>query len=167
MNRLSALLFLFVSVALLACQLEYVLPSSAPSAAPRATRSKTPGAAQPVAPLTGVAPELPPAILPGGTAVVMAMAKENLRVRAAPSTTAQIIDQLSKGDRAQVVGTNSAGDWFQIMLPANPNARGWILASITDVSGPVDTLPVVSSEPLPAPQPYPGQAPVPPPKPYP
>ncbi len=94
-------------------------------------------------------------------------AKENLRVRAMPSTTAQIIDQLTKGDKAKVTGTNQPGDWFQIMLPSNPNARGWILASFTEVSGPVDTLPVVPSGPAPVPQPYPGQAPLPPPKSYP
>ncbi len=167
MNRLGAVPLLFLSVVLLACQLEYILPTPAPSAAPRATRTKTPGAASTAAPLPTAAPQLPPGFLPGGSPLVLATAQENLRVRATPSTTAQVVDQLSKGDKAQVVGKNAAGDWLQILLPANPNARGWVLASFTDVSGPVESIPVVPAGGAPPPQPYPGQPPAPAPNPYP
>ncbi len=164
MNRLGAILVMVLPVLLLACQLDYILPTPAPSAAPRATGTRTPGAAQSVASPTS-APPPAPGIPPGGSARVTATVRENLRVRAAPSTTAQIIDQLSKGDKAQIVGKNAAGDWWQILLPSNPNTRGWIFASFAEVSGPLESIPVVA--PGGAPAPYPGLVPLPTPKSYP
>jgi hypothetical protein len=74
-----------------------------------------------------------------------------LRVRAAPNTNAAIVDRLNRGDTVQVVGRNATNDWLQIILPRDPNARGWISAAYADLSAPIQTVPLVTS----APSPYP------------
>ncbi len=161
MKRGGSILIIGSALVLLACQLNYVFPTATPSAAPRATRTSTPDRAN----VTVVAPtaaSLPPAVPP--SAPVMATAKDNLRIRSAPTTSAQQIGALNKGDTAQVVGRNAAGDWWQIVLPSNPSARGWIFASFADANGPTDSLPVVPAgggatapivPPLPKGNPYP------------
>ncbi|MDE3087800.1 MAG: SH3 domain-containing protein [Chloroflexota bacterium] len=153
MNRRGGMLILLVSGILLACQLQYIFPTAEPSPAPRATRTKTPKAEVSASP-TAVAP------LPGGPAPVIATAKENLRVRAAPSTSATQIGLLNKGDTAQISGRTAASDWWQIILPTDPGSRGWVFASLTAVSGPVQTIPIVPSGAIPPPV-------VPTPRPYP
>jgi hypothetical protein len=161
MKRLGAVLILLFSGVLLACQLDYILPTPEPSAAPRATRTRTPVSPGSTFVPTSPAPTLLP-IVPGGAGPVLATAREKLNMRAAPSASAQQIGTLNKGDTAQIVGRTAASDWWQIINPSNPNGRIWIAAGFVDVSGPVGTIPVVGSGSVPAPQPNPAQ-----PKPYP
>lgn len=162
------ILILFLSFLLLACQLQYALSPSDSSVSPRPTRTRTPRPGETTVPPTNAVP--PPApILPGGSHLVTATTKENLRIRAAPSASSQQLGLLSKGDTVQVIGRTSASDWWQISLPSSPNTNGWILASFTEVSGPVDSIPIVSpgvtsppapvQPPAPAQQPYPGSQP--------
>lgn len=163
MKWLGSVLIVLFSGVLLACQLQYVLPTPEPSAAPRATRTRTPGSAGVTAVPTFPAPQVLPTLPQGGlvAAPVIATAKENLRVRAAPSASSQQIGSLNKGRTAQIVGRTAASDWWQILLPSNLSVRGWILASFTDVSGPTESIPITTSGSVPAPQPYPAQPPVP------
>jgi uncharacterized protein YgiM (DUF1202 family) len=135
MKRWGTMLIIASAVVLLACQLDYVFPTATPSSASRATRTPTLNRANPTVavPTTTALPSAP----------VIATAKENLRIRNAPSTSSQQIGSLNKGDTAQVVGRNAAGDWWQIALPSSPTARGWIFASFADANGPIDSLPVV------------------------
>ena len=162
MKRLGAVLILLFSGVLLACQLSYLLPTPEPSAAPRATRTRTPGnlgsTAAPAStsvPTSAPSQSLPPA--PSGAALVFGTARENLRIRAAPSASAQQVGSLNKGDGIQIVGRTAASDWWQVIVPSNPDTRAWIAAAFVDVKGPVGTIPVVDSGSAPAPQPYPAQ----------
>jgi uncharacterized protein YgiM (DUF1202 family) len=87
----------------------------------------------------------------------MGTARENLRVRALPSTSAAILDRLNKGDQFQVVGRTAARDWLQIRLPTNPSAHGWVSAEFVDLTGSLDALPIVQpgAPPPPTPRRYP------------
>jgi uncharacterized protein YgiM (DUF1202 family) len=167
MGRSRAILVLIFSLVLLACQLQYALSSNT-SASPQVTRTRTPSRGETTAPPTNVpalavpptsAAQPPAPILPGGSVLVSATTKENLRVRAAPSASSQQVGLLNKGETVQVVGRTAASDWWQITLPSDPNAKGWVFASFTDINGPVDSIPIVSpgvTSPLPpAQQPYP------------
>lgn len=137
-NQPVAILALFLASQLLACQLAYLLPTATPTVTP--TRTKPPTVAPPVAPPTVSAP-------PTAVPEVIATARENLRVRAAPSTAAPILARLNRGDSVRVVGRTPANDWWQILLPTNPSARGWISAEFTDTSGPIDALPIAPPSP--------------------
>jgi uncharacterized protein YraI len=136
MTRLGSVLLVLFSGVLLACQLQYVVPTPVPSAAPRPTRTQTPD----IPKATAV-----PTLSPTSPVPVIATAKENLRVRAGPSTSTQQVGSLNKGDTAQIVGRTAASDWWQIQLPSNLSVRGWILASFTDVSGSAGSIPVIPS----------------------
>ena len=166
MKRLGSVLIILFAGVLLACQLQYVLPTPEPSA-PRATRTRTPGAvdetAVPTFPAQQVLPTLPQ--LGPIPAPVMAVARENLRVRAAPSASSRQIGLLNKGDTAQIVGRTAANDWWQILLPSNVSIHGWVLASFTNVSGDIGSIPIANSSSAPASQPYPAQPPAAPPHP--
>ncbi len=166
MKRLGAILIVFFSGVLLACQLEYILPTPEPSTAPRATRTKTPGSPGRTAVPTSPPSQSPIApIAPSGTALVFGTAKENLRMRAAPSASAQQIGSLNKGDTIQIIGRTAASDWLQVFLPNSTTDQAWIAAAFVDVKGSMGTVPVVDASsapaPQPLPQPYPAQPPVP------
>jgi len=146
-NRPIAVIVLLIASQLLACRLAALLPTATPTAT--ATKTRTPPVARLVA---------PPVVEPTTTPVpqpVRATVTENLRVRSAPSTTAAILGRLNKGDTVQIVGRTAANDWWQILLPTNPNARGWIAAQFTEVSGPVDAVPIVQPPRPPTPPAYP------------
>jgi uncharacterized protein YraI len=91
--------------------------------------------------------------------MVSATANEDLKIYAAPAATAQTIGQLSKGDRARVVGKIAAGDWWQIVYLTGPDQRGWIAARSVTMSGPVETIPVVQAPTAPPPPSPTGAAP--------
>lgn len=155
---------LFLLVASLACQLESLqlgaVLSPTPTQAAARTATVAPTLVPPtIAPLPTV-PVVSPTQVPAPLSVT---AKDNLRVRAAPSTSAAVVDRLNKGASAQAVGRTAASDWLQIILPTNPAGRGWVSAAFVTVAGPLDTLPVVQpSAPIPSTPPSSGQPPRPP-----
>ncbi len=154
---------------LLACQLQNIFPTPTPSAGPRATLTPASTVEPTAAPTAPEATAAPPASLPPNgppTTVIMATAKDNLRVRAAPSTASPQVGALTKGESVQVVGRNAANDWWQIILPNNPSARGWIFATFASANGPVESLPVVEAGGAPPANP-PAAPPTPQPYPYP
>jgi uncharacterized protein YraI len=86
---------------------------------------------------------LTPTVASPAPVQVTATARDNLRIRASPSTSAAILGQLPKGQSAWVVGRTVASDWWQIVLPADATKRGWVFAELAAVGGPVDQVPVV------------------------
>ena len=144
MNKLSALrvvvLGLVVVLLLLSCDLPLPFSPASPGETP-------------VPPTATAKPTVPVPPTPTRDAsMVSAAANEDLTIYATPSTTAQTIGQLSKGDKARVVGKTQAGDWWQIVFLTGPNQRGWIASQAVTMSGPVETIPVVQSQPAPTAQ---------------
>jgi hypothetical protein len=139
MNR-KRLCALFILVAfVLACQTtevisEYLSPSATPTRARTATRPP-PSVQAPTAPLVAVVTTPTPSEIDGSVS-------ENAIIRAAPSTSAAIATRVNKGTQIKLVGRNAAGDWYQVVIPNNPNARGWISASLVQANG-ANQLPVV------------------------
>ncbi len=146
---------------MLACQFTNTFmpaPATATSVRVR-TRTSTPGIPAVTPPPTIASLPPPPTDVP---APVTGTANANLRIRDTPSTTGAIVGQLNDGTEVQIVGRTVASDWFQIILPANPDARGWVSAQFVTPSVPADSIPLVGS-PL-----TPGVGPAtPPPRPYP
>jgi hypothetical protein len=85
-----------------------------------------------------------------------------LNVRAGPGTDYTIVGKLSLDASVEVVGRNAAGDWLQVVYPANSDRRGWIAADYAKLTGPLETLPEVStpSPPTPGPSPSPSPTPI-------
>lgn len=150
MKRFTIPLLLIAAGLILSCQLTDLVsvfaPTATPTARPRPT--STPPVAKIAAP--SPAPTVPPPTAPPQP--VPATIRENAsRVRAEPNTNGAILDRLNKGDKVQVVGRSPSNDWVQIIMPKDPNARGWISVSLVDLSAPIDTLPLAP----PASRPYP------------
>ncbi|MBM3127884.1 MAG: SH3 domain-containing protein [Chloroflexi bacterium] len=150
MKRSKILVLLLTSVLIVSCQLTDLVAVFAPTATP--TARPRPTATPPVARVIASppAPTLPPPTAPPQP-VPGTIRENSSRVRAEPNTNAAILDRLNKGDAVQVTGRNAANDWVQIILPKDPNGRGWIAATLVNLNAPIDTLPLAP----PAPRPYP------------
>lgn len=149
-KRFAVLLVIIVLT--LACQttdaLSAYLSSSAPTETP--TRTRVPTRAVEVIP-----PPPPVAIIATPTpAEISGTAADNANIRALPSTGAAIAARIAKGQPLTLTGRTAASDWYQVRLPANPNAEGWISAPLVRADG-ADRLPVVQPSNLPPP--YPGR----------
>ena len=69
---------------------------------------------------------------------------QRANLRLGPGTDFDQVATLNGGDTAVVIGRNETGDWLQIVYPADSDSRAWLLVSLVTVSGPVETLPVVT-----------------------
>ena len=168
MNRNRSAILLARLVLTLACQTTDALSSylaPAPTAAP--TRVPTRAIVAPAQPTPP-----PVAIIATPTSAapveISATAAENANIRATPSTGAAIAARITKGQPLALTGRTAASDWFQVRLPANPNAQGWISAPLVRAEG-AGQLPVVQTGSVPPPgnisppsnlpPPYPGPVP--------
>jgi hypothetical protein len=64
-----------------------------------------------------------------------------------PDNTSAVITTLAAGQYAQILGPNAAGDWVKIDLNVGNtgiNQQGWVEESSLNVSGPCDSLPVMT-----------------------
>jgi hypothetical protein len=63
--------------------------------------------------------------------------------RFGPGTVFELINELSEGQSARVVGRNDASTWWYVRDPGNPNGFCWVSALVTEVEGEVEALPVI------------------------
>lgn len=153
MNRMRLLLLLCLMMFALACQTtdiiaEYLSPSPTPTRARTATRAATPASLQ-----TSTSP--PVAIVATPTlAEITGTTTANAIIRVSPSTGAAIAARANKGESLKLVGRTEASDWFQVVIPSNASARGWISKTVIQASG-TDQLPVVQTGNVPPPYPRP------------
>ncbi len=173
MIRIRWFLFFVLAASLPACRTTNIVTSYL-SPAPTSTRTRAPTAVI-TRPLEIAQPTSPPTLPPPPTVPpeLSGTVTENARVRSAPSTSGSIVARLNKGDQVKVVGRNDASSWYQIPLPTDVNARGWVSADLIQLQGSPDSLPVVqpgstppgltnppgiippSAPPTPRPYPYP------------
>jgi N-acetylmuramoyl-L-alanine amidase len=75
---------------------------------------------------------------------VIATAFRRVNVRAAPSTTAEIITTMERGDVVAVVGrSNEDSDWLQVEVGS---LTGWVAYFVVSVDGDLSVLPVIAVE---------------------
>ena len=117
----------FVSILLAACTILAPEPTATPT--PTATFS----------------PTSTPTIVPTATlARVTLTVKDTLiNCRFGPGVGYELINELSQGVSARVIGRNESSTWWYIRDPGNPNGSCWVSADVTETQGAVDQLPVV------------------------
>jgi uncharacterized protein YgiM (DUF1202 family) len=74
----------------------------------------------------------------------------SLRVRNAPSETAEVIAGIGQNEQYRVIGISSDGLWVQLAIDGAPGGSGWVSASFVSVEGPITdaatvTVPVASA----------------------
>ncbi len=112
-------------------------------APPRAAAEKTGPVAAPV-PATRAPTPRPsptPTLIPGG---VRASVTDIVRVRAEPSTDADILGRLREGGAVVLLARSADSQWWQIAFP-DTKKRGWISAEFTKVDDSAKTLPVAQA----------------------
>lgn len=104
-------------------------------AAPIATR--TPTAAPTVATST-------PTVIPTPTPLQMRLRvkDELVNCRFGPGKGYVTINELHQGEIARVMGRDDSSNWLYIRDPGNPGGFCWLSASVIEISGPLDQLPV-------------------------
>ncbi len=85
-------------------------------------------------------------------------ATDPMNVRAGPGTEYPVVNTMSAGESAAILGRNPAGDWWQVEL--DDASIGWVYGPLVETSGPVDQVAVAASIPTPPPA-----TPTPPPQP--
>jgi uncharacterized protein YraI len=85
--------------------------------------------------------------------VCAASSFRNVNIRSGPSTIFSIVSILPSRQPIQVVGRIEDGSWYAVQ---SPFVQGWISASVVSVTGPCDTLQVISPPAAPAASPTPG-----------
>jgi len=67
--------------------------------------------------------------------------------RYGPSTAYAVVGNLEIGGQAEVVGKNIDVTWWRVKNPDDPSTFCWLAASVVDVIGNVDAMPVVATPP--------------------
>ncbi|MBW7883726.1 MAG: SH3 domain-containing protein [Caldilineaceae bacterium] len=65
----------------------------------------------------------------------------SLRVRAAPSETAEVVAGVREGEQYRVIGRSSDGQWVQLAVARAQSGTGWVSANFVTVEGDItDTV---------------------------
>lgn len=117
----------FVSTLLVAC----VMTTPAPTAV--------------YTPTVTFSPVFTPTLTPTATPVRVTLTVKDtlINCRFGPGVTYTLINELSQGETARVVGRNESSTWWYIRDPGNPNGYCWISADVTETQGAVEELPVI------------------------
>ncbi len=167
MKSFKTIWLVMAALLILGCQFTNTFMSSQPTATPVRARTRTPTATKPPTAPVVVIPSPPP--VPTATPEpVLATATGTVNIRATPSTSGAVLGRLNKGETVQIVGRTAASDWWQIILPSNPGALGWVSAQYATPTGSTDAIPIAGpGAPPPGPVAPPTLPAYPPPRPYP
>ncbi|MFN3981371.1 MAG: SH3 domain-containing protein [Caldilinea sp.] len=108
-------------------------------------------AGQPVtveAPLVAVTPATTTVAAPAadlGEGAIATVTATSLRVRAQPSTSAEVVAGVREGEQYRVIGRSSDGLWLELAVPRAAGGRGWVSANFVTVSGSITDAEVVSA----------------------
>ncbi|HMQ55734.1 MAG TPA: SH3 domain-containing protein, partial [Anaerolineae bacterium] len=124
-------------------------PSGAgPTATPRQPTA-TPTANPTIVPTRVPAPIPAP---PVGAGVAQLAVNANLNVRAGPGTNYPILGVLLYGQKAEIIGRNPQGDWWQVRFAGTYNDHGWVSAAYATAVN-ISNVPIVYAPPPPPPPP--------------
>jgi uncharacterized protein YraI len=93
------------------------------------------------------APTLPPAATPSTPTALVQPARMN--VRAGPGTNYEIVSSVAGGTGLAITGKTGDSQWYRVTLPGGGD--GWLFAQLAPAAGPVEGIPVLAQEELPAP----------------
>ena len=100
--------------------------------------------------IAGVEPQVSPStssIEPTPTGVAVTATNEEsqaVNVRVKPDLDSEIVTSIEKGEQAEVLGKNEAGDWLEVDLDGTV---GWVFTETVVIDVPLEQLPVVQVTP--------------------
>ncbi len=101
----------------------------------------------PPVPTASATNTLTPTPAPTATPVELSLKviKELVNCRSGPGVVFELINELSDGQTARVVGRNADSTWWYIRDPGNPGGKCWISAEVSEVNGETSQLTIVQS----------------------
>ena len=107
----------------------------------------TPASTVTYTPTTTFGPTSTPTLLPIVTPIRVTLTVKDTLVncRFGPAVTYALINELSQGESARVVGRNESSTWWYVRDPGNQNRYCWVSASVTETQGAAEELPVIQS----------------------
>jgi len=114
-------------------------PHSAPTPV---TPTSSPVTQTPIPVETIESPTIIPTVFTFG-APLASPVDQAVNCRFGPGTSYSIIGILNPGRRAEITGRNEDSSWWYVKNPNDPSTFCWLLASLTEAEGDVDSLPVV------------------------
>src|SRR3972149_1570906 len=78
-----------------------------------------------------------PVLSPTATLVQLTLqvVDELVNCRFGPGTVYELVDELSEGQSARVLGRNDTSTWWFIRDPGNPDGYCWVSANVTEING--------------------------------
>lgn len=113
----------------------------------------------PVAEEEAAAGATEPVVVNVGDGAVATVTASSLRVRAQPSTTAEVVAGIRQGEQYAVIGRSSDGLWLELAVPRAAQGRGWVSSNFVTVSGSIADAEVVTPPVVAAATPVPTEAP--------
>ncbi len=108
-----------------------------------AAATPTPMAATPTQTSPPPVPTLTPTAAP--PKVELRAKAEVVNCRFGPGTVYELINELSGGQSARVVGRDESSTWWYVRDPGNPNGFCWVSSDVTEIEGETQKLPVESA----------------------
>lgn len=121
-----------ISILLVACNSSTPLPPTfTATIVPTATATNTPTSTP----------------LPTATPVTLNLKviKELVNCRSGPGVVFELMNELSEGQTARVIGRDSSSTWWYIRDPGNPGGFCWVSAEVSEIDGDSSTLPIAQS----------------------
>lgn len=121
-------------------------PTATPTSAPSPTETQVPPTETIVPPTeTSVPTSVPPTSTPTEIPVTGTV-KATLNVRESPSLNAKLLGVLNKGDSIVLKGTTQDKKWLQVNYPLESTSTGWVVSSLVETAGAIDTLPILAAQ---------------------
>lgn len=141
-----SIILLFV---LTACNLPNQMPAGLASPSPRPATSPQAFATPTVLTIETLLARATPTRLPVVTSTPRrALASGTsgpVNCRFGPSTAYAVVGGLAVGGQAEIVGKSSDLTWLQVRNPSDPSTLCWLAASVVEIEGNVDALPVANA----------------------
>jgi hypothetical protein len=117
----------------------FILLSACATATPAPTVTPTPTAT--------FSPTSTPTTIPTATLARVSLTVKDTLVncRFGPGVGYALMNEISQGVSARVIGRNEVSTWLYIRDPGNPNGFCWISANVIETQGVVEDLPVVQA----------------------
>jgi hypothetical protein len=151
MNRCQ-IVFIVMMFALTSCHLPGQTMDTPPLRTPLITDTPTSASATPTRiPIETLLARATPTFIPTPPRTprlaLAAPINQPVNCRYGPSTAYAIVGGLEVGRQAEIVGKNSDVTWWYVKNPSDPSTFCWLAASLIEVTGTTDALPVVSAPP--------------------
>lgn len=145
MKRNIFAMLIITSLLLTSCNLNAATPTPTATSVPTET-TEPPSSPTPEPTFTEEPTDVPtPAFTDTPSVPMVTPSDEPVNCRFGPSTDYAMVGALTEGERTQVYGKTSSGEWWQVQNLDQTDQKCWVAASVTTTSGDFSAIAVVAA----------------------